>query len=168
VLVIHPDEREWVGKSICEIDLERILVAHDFSSDSDLALKYGLALAQEFQTALHLLYVLPAAIEPAMAALPGAIDADFQHATRMLQEAVPEEAYLWCRIGQAIRAGQPAQEILAYSDEHEVDLICMGVHGAGLVQRTIFGSNVDRVLRQAKCPVLVVRSVSRQVGGQAV
>ena len=46
VLVTHPGEREWVGLSTGEIDLQRILVAHDFSSDSELALNCGISLAR--------------------------------------------------------------------------------------------------------------------------
>ena len=36
-------------------------------------------------------------------------------------------------------------------------MICMGVRGAGFGLRTLFGSNTDRVLRQAPCPVLIAR-----------
>jgi nucleotide-binding universal stress UspA family protein len=36
-------------------------------------------------------------------------------------------------------------------------LISVGAHGAGFGMRALFGSNVDRVLRQARCPVLVAR-----------
>jgi nucleotide-binding universal stress UspA family protein len=39
-------------------ELNRSLVAHDFSADSELALKYGVSLAQEYQAELHLLHVL--------------------------------------------------------------------------------------------------------------
>src|SRR5215213_8286622 len=51
VLVMHSDEREFVG------NLERILVAYDFSDYSELALRYGLSIAQEHQAELHLLHV---------------------------------------------------------------------------------------------------------------
>jgi hypothetical protein len=40
---------------------------------------------------------------------------------------------------------------------NEIDLISVGAHGAGFGMRALFGSNVDRVLRQAPCPVLVAR-----------
>jgi nucleotide-binding universal stress UspA family protein len=40
-------------------DLKRVLVAYDFSDHSELALNYGLSLAQEYQAELHLLHVLP-------------------------------------------------------------------------------------------------------------
>lgn len=56
-----------------------------------------------------------------------------------------------------MRWGKPYQEILSYATEHSIDLICMGVRGAGFGMNALFGSNVDRVLRQAPCPVLVAR-----------
>src|SRR5688572_7687826 len=58
VLVTHPREREWVGFSTGEIDLQRILVAYDFSSDAEVALNYALSFVEEYQTELHLLHVL--------------------------------------------------------------------------------------------------------------
>ncbi|HEV8204260.1 MAG TPA: universal stress protein, partial [Pyrinomonadaceae bacterium] len=53
--------------------------------------------------------------------------------------------------------GQPYREILNYAERNEIDLISVGAHGAGFGMRALFGSNVDRVLRQAPCPVLVAR-----------
>jgi nucleotide-binding universal stress UspA family protein len=58
VLVTHPREREWVGCSTGDIDLGRVLVAHDFSGHSELALRYGLSLARKYGAELHLLHVL--------------------------------------------------------------------------------------------------------------
>jgi nucleotide-binding universal stress UspA family protein len=64
---------------------------------------------------------------------------------------------LWCKVIQAVNCGQPYREILSYAEENEIDLICMGVHGAGFAMRALFGSNTDRVLRQAPCPALIAR-----------
>jgi nucleotide-binding universal stress UspA family protein len=147
VLVTHPREREWAGFTSNEIALKRVLVAHDFSHDSEIALSYALSLAQEYQAELHLLHVL----------LPPGVDDLFEQAAHRLRHAVPEEVYLWCRVKQAVRAGKPDREILAYAEEQRIDLICMGIHGAGFGMRALFGSNVDRVLRQAPCPVLIAR-----------
>lgn len=157
VLVVHPNEREFVGATTCEIDLRRILVAHDFSNDSELALQYALLLAQENQSELHLMHVLPVALTPAVTALPANVEDEFQRAARLLHQSVPGEAHLWCTIKQAVRVGQPYREILGYAEENEIDLVCLGVHGAGFAMRALFGSNADRVLRQAPCPVLITR-----------
>lgn len=157
VLVTHPHEREWVGMTTCEIDLHKVLVAHDFSNDSELAMRMALSLAQEYQAELHLLHVLPVALVPAVPQLPLNIESEFQRAANSLARSVPDEAYLWCKVSQAVKAGPPYREILDYAEEHEIDLICMGVHGAGFAMRALFGSNTDRVLRQASCPVLIAR-----------
>src|SRR6185369_13276629 len=58
VLVMHNDEQEFVSDEM-SVDLKRVLVAYDFSDYSELALKYGLSIAQENQAELHLLHVLP-------------------------------------------------------------------------------------------------------------
>jgi nucleotide-binding universal stress UspA family protein len=161
VLVTHPQEREWVGETAREIKLRKVLVAYDFSDDSELALRRGLSLANEYGAELHLLHVLakPADDAPEVAWLPSGMGGIYQKAARRLQEAVsaefslPESQIVKC----SVRWGKPYREILSYAGEQEFDLVCMGAHGAGYGMSTLFGSNVDRVLRQAPCPVLVAR-----------
>lgn len=157
VLVTHLDEHEWEGIKTGDLKLRRILIAHDFSNDSELALSYGLLLAQEYQAELHLLHVLPSVSAPALAITLNDEAAAFHQAARRLQYAVPAEAFLWCQVKQAVRTGQPYREILAYAEDYAIDLICLGAHGAGFSMRALFGSNADRVLRQAPCPVLLTR-----------
>ncbi len=157
VLITHPNEHEWVGLTTCEIDLRKILVASDFSIDSELALQLALSFAQEYQTELHLLHVLPATLSAVDLDAPPQIENDFHRAARQLRQSVPDEVYLWCKVSQAVLSGQPYREILSYAEENKIDLICMGVHGAGFAMRALFGSNTDRVLRQAPCPVLIAR-----------
>jgi nucleotide-binding universal stress UspA family protein len=159
VLVMHSDERHWVNDSSHEITLKRVLVAYDFSDYSELALNYGLSFAQEYQAELHLLHVMPASNldEPEISWYPTGKEGTYHRAARRLQKAVPAEAHLWCRIKHAVSEGQPYREILNYAERNEIDLICLGAHGAGFGMRALFGSNVDRVLRQSPCPVLVAR-----------
>jgi nucleotide-binding universal stress UspA family protein len=165
VFVTHPREREWVGQTMGEIDLRRILVAYDFSDDAELALRYGLSLAQEYQAEVHLLHVLqkPADDAPEIALTAASAEGVYLHAARRLQKAVPAEAYLSCRVVHSVRWGKPYREALAYAAEQEIDLICMGAKGAGFGMSALFGSNVDRVLRQAPCPVLVARPLKPAV-----
>jgi nucleotide-binding universal stress UspA family protein len=163
VLVTHPSEREWVGLSTGEIDLHRVLVAHDFSADSELALKYGISLAQEYQAELHLLHVLTKEEqeEPEVAWSHVGLESVYKSAARQLQAAIPKEVFLWCKVVNSVRCGKAYQEVLAYANEHEIDLICMGASGSDFSVGALFGSNVDRVLRQAHCPVLVARPLKR-------
>jgi len=159
VLVTHPQEREWVSFSTGEIDLNRILVAHDFSADSELALKYGVSLAQEYQAELHLLHVLSKEErdQPEVAWAYAGSESGYKKATLQLQATIPEEAFLWCKVVNAVSCGNAHREILTYAKEHDIDLICIGASGTRFILGVLFGSNTDRVLRQAPCPVLVAR-----------
>jgi len=159
VLVMHNDERDWITGADTKIELKRVLVAYDFSDHSELALNYALSLAQEYQSELHLLHVVPpfSLNESEISWYPLSQEGTYHQAARRLQNAVPGEAHLWCEIKHAVREGQPYREILNYAEKNKIDLICLGAHGAGFGMLTLFGSNVDRVLRQAPCPVLVTR-----------
>ena len=139
-----------------------MLVAHDFSGYSELALQYALSFAQEHQAELYLLHVLdlPLLWEPELAWSPSTVESSYHKAARELQQAVPAESQLWCTVKTAVRWGKPYTETLAFAREHKIDLICMGAHGLGFGMHTLIGSNVDRVLRQSPCPVLVARPLS--------
>lgn len=158
VLVTHSEERDWVDTQ-SQIQLKRVLVAYDFSDHSEFALNYALSFAQEYQAELHLLHVLPPSMhsEPEISWQPYGQEGAYHMAARRLQKAIPAEAHLWCKIRHVVSEGQPYREILNYAETNKIDLICIGAHGAGFGMRTLFGSNVDRVLRQAPCPVLVAR-----------
>jgi nucleotide-binding universal stress UspA family protein len=159
VMVIHNDERDWINESDRRIGLQRVLVAYDFSDYSELAFKLALVIAQEYQAELHLLHVLPPFTlnEPEISWYPLGKEGVYHKAARRLQNAVPDEVHLWCKIKNVISEGQPYREILHYAERNEIDLVCIGAQGAGFGMQTLFGSNVDRVLRQAPCPVLVAR-----------
>jgi len=158
VLVMHSDEQEFVSDDL-KVAPKRILVAYDFSDYSELALKYGLSIAQEHQAELHLLHVLPphSVSDPEIAWYPVDGKSAYHTAAYRLQRVVPEEVHLWCGIRTIVSEGQPYREILNYAEKNDIDLISVGAHGAGFGMRALFGSNVDRVLRQASCPVLVAR-----------
>ncbi len=162
VFIIHPDERELPDGATESFRLKRVLVAHDFSDYSELALRYALSLAQEHQAELHLLHVLdpPLLKESELSWAAATVDGSYHKAARKLQQSVSAEAHLWCTVQTAVRWGKPYAETLSYSREHDIDLICMGAQGTGFGAHTLIGSNVDRVLRQSICPVLVARPLS--------
>ena len=162
VLVMHNDEREFISEEL-KLHPKRVLVAYDFSDYSELALKYGLSIAQEHEAELHLLHVLPPRLvnEPEIAWYP--FKSAYHTAARRLQRVIPPDVHLWCSVTTAVSEGNPYREILNYAEKNEIDLIGVGAHGAGFGMRALFGSNVDRVLRQAPCPVLVARPLRLKV-----
>jgi nucleotide-binding universal stress UspA family protein len=158
VLVTHPREREWVGMSTGEADLNRILIAHDFSTDSQTAMNLGLSLAQQYQAEVHLVHVLTTAGrgEPELAWCSASTESAYTFTAQKLQ--LPQEVHLWRRSINVVRCGKAYEEILKYAREHEIDLICMGTSGSDWTLGKFFGSNVDRVLHEASCPVLIAGS----------
>ncbi|MBI4636654.1 MAG: universal stress protein [Candidatus Rokubacteria bacterium] len=56
-----------------------------------------------------------------------------------------------------LRAGVPYREIVAIAADERADLIVIGTHGRGGVDRALLGSVADPVIRLAPCPVLSVR-----------
>jgi nucleotide-binding universal stress UspA family protein len=56
-----------------------------------------------------------------------------------------------------VAEGYPAEEILRVATDEQVDLIVLGKHGRGMLERLLFlGSTSDKILSQAPCSVLVV------------
>ena len=157
VLVTHPLEHEWVSMSSGEIDLNRVLIAHDFSRDSETAMNFCISLAQEYQAKVHLMHVLDTEghEEPELAWSSSSTGNAYAFTARKLQDALPKEVCLWCEFVNVVRCGKVYDAVLAYAKEQEIDLICMGASGSDWTLGKLLGSNVDRVLRDAPCPVLV-------------
>jgi nucleotide-binding universal stress UspA family protein len=142
--------------------LKKLLVATDFSEHSELALQYGLSLAQEYQSELHLLHVITGAksTEAEISWTSPDKEGPYHAAARRLHGSVPAEVHLWSDVTHVVREGKAYREIVSYAVEKDIDLICIGAHGQGGTLGTLFGTNTDRVLRQAPCPVLVTRPVA--------
>jgi nucleotide-binding universal stress UspA family protein len=162
LLVVRSPEHGFVAPADQEIKLKQILVGYDFSPDSDLALHYGLSLAQEFQAILHLIHVVePPMYEDLVKPVSFSTDKFQQDLRRQLRERlvkmVPEEARAWCTPVPTLLAGSPHEELTKYAVVNDIDLIILGVRGHGLVETVLLGSTTDRVIRRAPCPVLSVQ-----------
>jgi nucleotide-binding universal stress UspA family protein len=58
----------------------------------------------------------------------------------------------------AVRKGSPRDELLAYADENDIDLVVMGSAGRTGIDRYLLGSTAEGVLRRATVPVFTVRA----------
>lgn len=140
-----------------------IIVGCDFSDDSKWALEYGLSLAQEFESAVHLIHVM----EPFVyrdKLLPDAIlDTTWteykEKSLEQLKKIPSKEVYNWCNVKISCLSGKPYEAITQYANEHSADLVVLGVRGHGLVETMMLGSTTDRVIRKVSCPVLSVCSI---------
>ncbi|MBC8392476.1 MAG: universal stress protein [Deltaproteobacteria bacterium] len=141
---------------------QRILVGCDFSSDSKLAFQYGLNLAQEFQSELHLVHVFEPPEYRDLRKREKEFEENNQKNLRdrlneKLISMVPEETHHWCSLKTTLLDGQPYKELTRYAEIHKIDMVILGVRGRGLVETLLLGSTTDRVVRRSPCPVLSVR-----------
>jgi nucleotide-binding universal stress UspA family protein len=141
----------------------RLLCAVDFSEASARAATYAFALAQEAKAHLILLHVVEWLPSEDFVRFPQFDTAGYRRhllteARVRLEKMVPAEARQWCETEERIACGKPYREILRVAGIADRDLLVLGVHGHNAVDRLLYGSTTDHVVRQATCPVLTVRS----------
>jgi nucleotide-binding universal stress UspA family protein len=146
---------------------DRILCAVDFSDCSMAALGYAASLAEESRArllALHVIELAPPAYDPLVGPpidLPGYRQACETAGRERLKNVIPtamrNSTGIAAGIEELVVCGKPHREILRIAEERRSDLIVLGVHGRNVVDRLLFGSTVEPVVRQAHCPVLTVR-----------
>ena len=141
-----------------------ILVPTDFGAESGLALTYAKELARRFESALHLLHVVSDAdVSPGTEALWGFSETEVQRrrdgeATAKLGDLCSMEEQAAFPVRTAVEIGSPADGVVRYAGENQVDLIVMGTRGRGAVEQLLLGSVAAEVVRRAPGPVLTVRN----------
>jgi nucleotide-binding universal stress UspA family protein len=80
-----------------------------------------------------------------------------EQARQRLKDAVPETVAAYSRVESTMVRGKPRHEIVRIATERDVDLVVMGVQGRGAVDRMLFGSTTQHVIRECACPVLTLR-----------
>jgi nucleotide-binding universal stress UspA family protein len=86
-----------------------------------------------------------------------AVTARLSFSYRVLEQAAAAIGEIPCQLKQEVLEGPPAEAILAVADTRSVDLIVMGTRGLGLLASIVIGSQSQKVIANAKCPVLLVR-----------
>lgn len=61
----------------------------------------------------------------------------------------------------AVEFGTPADRIIHYAKEYDVDLIVIGTHGRTGLKRIVMGSVAEAVVRRAECPVLAIKTETK-------
>jgi nucleotide-binding universal stress UspA family protein len=141
----------------------RILVPTDFSEQSRHALGLAQRLARALGSELTLLHVLSEATlydEGFMssAGVQAVIASANEWAERKLAEWADATRAEGAPVKTAMRTGPAHREIVAAAKEMNADLIVIGTHGRGGLDRMLLGSVAERVVRLAPCAVLSVRT----------
>jgi nucleotide-binding universal stress UspA family protein len=142
----------------------QVVVAYDFSPTADLALELALELA--CRSPQHVLHFLAAIDAHVGLGIPVDDKVDYAYAERV-QHAL--EAQLTRRFegrtanGEVsffvhARIGAPAEQILNLARELGADLVVIGSHGRTGLERVVLGSVSEKVVREARCPVIVARA----------
>ena len=145
------------------ININRVLVATDFSPVAETALVYGRSLARTFGAQLQVLHVVDdfsrynyadgVGLLP-----PNAFRDEVERAGRKTLETIlGEDDRRELRAVTVLRQGHnTAREIAQYANDAAIDIIVIGATGRGALDRMLMGSVADKVIRQAPCPVLTV------------
>ena len=142
------------------ISIKKILVPTDLSETAEYALAYAKELAAKFNAKLYVLYCVTD-LQSAIGYVPG-LSLD-QITSSMTKEAEKQIEHLRNKyklnenVEISIKSGDAAKKIAEFTDENDIDLIVMGAHGKSGVERFMFGSVTEKVLRLSKKPVLAVK-----------
>ena len=131
----------------------RILVPLDQSPLGEAKLPVAMSQSRAFGAELILLHVLPPeALDPT-----GAVSSEEARARTYLDTVAARMHAEGITAHAIVRAGQPASTIVDEARERAADLIVLGANVRTNLPRFFLGSVADEVIRNAPCPVLLVR-----------
>jgi nucleotide-binding universal stress UspA family protein len=148
--------------STTEPVFSRIVVPTDFSAGAEGAWSLAQRLARATGAELILVHVLVET--PLYSETPwtmGHMKETYAQARAWIEQSlgawVASASSSGLAARAALREGVPHREIIAVADEEGAELILLGTHGRGGIDRALLGSVADRVVRSASCPVMTVR-----------
>lgn len=153
------------------ITLNKILCPLDFSKCSRVALKNAVELAKRVQGELHLFHAI--LIYEADSYKPDDRLPDNIVSYELIEEisnqklkniSAEYERDSFKIVIRCSRTFSAADEILNYAEDNHIDLIVMGTHGRTAISHLLLGSVAERVIRLAKCPVMIFRKEATNLG----
>jgi nucleotide-binding universal stress UspA family protein len=142
--------------------VEKILFPTDFSEGSSHALPYAVDLSKHYNAKLYILHITYDIFKTTNSHIPH-ISADelygemFEWAQKEIENCGIEEIRGLSNVEKVVLKGIPYEEIIKFAAKEKVDMIVMGTYGRAGLERFIFGSTAERVVRKAPCPVMTVR-----------
>lgn len=138
------------------MELKRIVVATDLSSAAGESVRLAADLAHRLGARLTLLHVMSGGQLERMARAP-APPRPLDAIVEQFHGVVPLAVRANLTVGLQVAVGSAAEEIVRAARRREADLVVMGDDGRKGVARLVRRSVPERVLREAPCPVLIVR-----------
>ncbi|WP_332899506.1 MULTISPECIES: universal stress protein [unclassified Haladaptatus] len=143
---------------------ERILVPTDGSDGIDSVVEQVVELAQVHDATIHAVYVINTAsfanlpMETSWDGVNEMLSNEGDTALNRLEELIDGRV----PVKRVLLEGSPSKEIVRYAKTEDCDLIFMGTHGRGGIDRLLLGSVAEKVVRTSDIPVLTVRVSSQR------
>jgi nucleotide-binding universal stress UspA family protein len=141
--------------------INRILFPVDLTENSDKLVPYVTTMLQRFDAHLNILFVVRVFQYFTSINVPPVSINLFEN--ELLENArIKIDEFKERHFGELIPVtaevvlGEPSETILGYIEDQNIDLVVMGTHGRKGIDRVIFGSVAERVIKTAPVPVLVV------------
>jgi len=149
--------------------MKKILVPTDFSKPAMIAAEVAADIAKKANAELTLLHVVEEAVGNSLN-VEGEVSADsrweekiftmklIEKAKKQITKLAEDSKFEGIKVKQELRIGSPFHGMNAIITEKKVDLVVMGTAGHSGLEQMIIGSNTEKVVRLAHCPVLTVHS----------
>jgi nucleotide-binding universal stress UspA family protein len=143
------------------VSYDRILVPTDGSDDVERAIRHAVEVAASTGATLHGIYVLSTdvytglAMESSWESVDELLREDAERAVDRVRD-IAAEADAAVRVETTVAEGSPSREIVRYAEREGCDLVVMGTHGRGGIDRLLLGSVAESVIRASSIPVTAV------------
>lgn len=150
--------------------MKKILVPTDFSKEASIATDLGFDIAKRSGADLILFHVVEEGsstsssfnVEGQVSTRSTGIDRLFmikliEKSKKQLQKAVGDPRYAAVKVEGLMRVGNPYHGMRTIIAEQKADLVIMGTAGRNSVSGMVIGSNTEKIIRTALCPVLTVQ-----------
>ena len=123
-------------------------------------------LAEEYAAELHVLHVLEKVSNVPYFGMglttPGYVEESQQRAAQLLEHVLPKDWPGRDRAVMVLRHGSPFVETIRYIKEAGISLMVITTHGRTGLSHVLLGSQAEKLIRKAPCPVLTVRPEGHQ------
>jgi len=144
-----------------------ILVPTDFSKTAQTAAEVASGIARKAGATIILLHVIEEGSSDSIKVTGEIMASDMEdklfvmklieRARKQMDKLASDAMFEGLKVKQELRMGTTFHGMRTIISEHKVDLVVMGTAGAAGVSEMIIGSNTEKVVRHAKCPVLTVQ-----------
>ncbi len=145
--------------------IKTVITPIDFSDNAGLIVESAAYMAGTFGASLHVLFIVQNFEDYSGFFVPQMNVPNIEHelylgAQEQMESFCKEHGSYFEKAGVNITSevlvGDVAEKIVDYAGENDADMIVMGTHGYKGLERIMFGSVADKVVKSATCPVMTI------------